>query len=507
MEVLNIETNIRNSIRTYCGDENYNTWFRNSRFELSDVNCKILLPSEFACKWIVKNYLKKIKNILNEYDIHSIDCLISNASKIDKSVTPSESKSRNMSSATSKNTVQVQLSDIQKMEKGNIVERAEQSAKIKLSDDRIGQNNANNVVINHVSNSNNKIANNPVFDGSTRLMPQYKFDTFVVGKPNEFAYAAAKSVANSKETTSGLNPLFLHGDVGLGKTHLMHSIGWHAKKCYPHKKVLYMSAEKFMYEFVKALKTRGMIAFKDHFRSVDILLIDDIQFICGKESTQDEFFHTFNTLISNNKYLVISCDRPPSDLDNIEARIKSRLSGGVTAALYHSTYELRLGILHKKLSQLKVQLPKDVIEYLAHNIRSNIRELEGALNQVIAHMQLINKSIDLESTKEILFDFLNNASSGVITINDIQKIVSEYYDISMKDLSSNRRLKNIVKARQICMYLSRQFTSASLIEIARVFNKKDHTTVLHAINIATKWMEDPTIKNEIKQLMKRIKTW
>nr|MBP7190626.1 chromosomal replication initiator protein DnaA [Rickettsiaceae bacterium] len=237
--------------------------------------------------------------------------------------------------------------------------------------------------------------------GST-LDNRFTFDNFVVGPPNELAYAAAKAVSEAKSAIPESNPLFLYGGVGLGKTHLMHAIAWSIKQENPERKVIYMSAEKFMYQFVRALRNKDVMSFKEKFRSVDVLMIDDIQFISGKDSTQEEFFHTFNALIDNNRQMVISCDRLPSSLDNIEERIKSRLGWGLVADVHSTTYELRLGILQSKLEQLKTNVPQNVIEFLASKITSNVRELEGALNKVIAHSTLVGREITLSSTQDIL---------------------------------------------------------------------------------------------------------
>lgn len=315
--------------------------------------------------------------------------------------------------------------------------------------------------------------------GST-LDNRFTFDNFVVGTPNELAYAAAKAVAESKTAIPESNPLFLYGGVGLGKTHLMHAIAWSIKQENPDRKVIYMSAEKFMYQFVSALRNKDVMSFKEKFRSVDVLMIDDIQFICGKDSTQEEFFHTFNALIDNNRQMVISCDRSPSNLDNIEDRIKSRLGWGLVADVHSTTYELRLGILHSKLEQLKTTIPQNVIEFLASKITSNVRELEGALNKVIAHSTLIGREITISSTQETLRDLLRS-NERIITVEDIQKKVAERYNIKVSEMSSSRRHRNVARPRQIAMYLAKSLTPRSLADIGKKFGNKDHTTVMHAI--------------------------
>ena len=332
---------------------------------------------------------------------------------------------------------------------------------------------------------------------SSQLDPRFTFNNFVVGSPNELAYAASRAIAESKEAIKESNPLFLYGGVGLGKTHLMHAIAWHITQNNPKRKVIYMSAEKFMYKFVSALRNKDVMSFKEHFRSIDVLMIDDIQFICGKESTQEEFFHTFNALIDNNRQMVISCDRSPTDLDNIEDRIKSRLGWGLVADVHSTTYELRLGILESKIEQLSVEVPQNVVEFLASKITSNVRELEGALNKVIAHSKLVGRNISIESCQTILRDLLRS-NEKYVTIEEIQRKVAERYNIKVSDMSSTRRLRSIARPRQIAMYLSKTLTTKSLNDIGKLFGKKDHTTVMHACKQVEKLkFEDRGLEEEI----------
>lgn len=338
------------------------------------------------------------------------------------------------------------------------------------------------------------------------LDKRFTFESFVVGKSNELAYAAAKSIAESDSAQPGSNPLFLYGGVGLGKTHLMQSIAWHMKKNSPSRKVLYISAERFMYQFINALRAKDIMTFKQSFRNIDVLLVDDVQFICGKENTQEEFFHTLNTLIDNKKQIVISCDRSPSDLTDIEERIKSRLGWGLVADVHSTTYELRIGILQSKAAELNIDIPAAVIEFLAHKISSNVRELEGALNKVIAYAKLVGKKITIELTKDTLKDLLRSTQK-IVTIEDIQKKVSERYNLKLADLYSSRRIKSIALPRQIAMYLSKSLTSKSLADIGKKFGGKDHTTVIHAskkiqelIDTDQDFAEDVTIlRKQIEQ--------
>ncbi|MBY0462052.1 MAG: chromosomal replication initiator protein DnaA [Alphaproteobacteria bacterium] len=339
-------------------------------------------------------------------------------------------------------------------------------------------------------------------DMSAALDSRFTFENFVVGKPNELAYAAALRVAESD--TPLFNPLFLYGGVGLGKTHLMHAIAWHIKKTHPTRKVIYLSAEKFMYQFIRALRFKDTVAFKDEFRNVDVLMIDDVQFISGKDTTQEEFFHTFNALVDNNRQVIISADKSPADLEKMEERLKSRLGWGLVADIHPTTYELRLGILQAKADALGLKIPKDVMEFLAFRIISNIRELEGALNRIVAHATLVGRNISIDTTQEVLRDLLRS-NDRRITIEDIQKRVCEFYNIKISDLLSSRRLQNIARPRQIAIYLSKLLTSKSLPEIGRKFGGRDHTTVLHSVRKVQEFCQsDREFANDIDILRRSL---
>jgi chromosomal replication initiator protein len=342
---------------------------------------------------------------------------------------------------------------------------------------------------------------------SAPLDPRYTFDNFVVGKPNELAHAAARRVAESSVVTAGCNPLFIYGGVGLGKTHLMHAIAWHIRRTDPGRKVVYLSAEKFMYLFIRALRTRETMTFKEYFRSVDVLMVDDVQFIAGKESTQEEFFHTFNALVDQNKQLIISADRSPSDIEGMEERVRSRLSWGLVADIHTTSYELRLGILQSKLEKMPhVHVPTRVLEFLAHKITSNVRELEGALNRVVAHTTLVGTPVTLESTQEVLYDILR-ANDRRITIEDIQKKVSAHFNIKVSDMHSARRSVAIARPRQVAMYLAKKLTTKSLPEIGRKFGGKDHTTVMHAVKrIDEICKQDQEFADDVELLMRMLQS-
>lgn len=423
--------NVQNKLKLEFGEATYKSWLSKLVFQdFSSSTLVLKAPTKFMREWIITHYF---------------DNIFSSWKRIDSSISDIhitiETNNQIISSAEINNT------KLSIYEEKKVVET-----------DNFYQN----------------------YNLTSVLDKRFTFDNFVVGAPNEFAYAAARSVAESNGEINKANPLFLYGGVGLGKTHLMQAIAWHIHDNSPKRKVMYISAEKFMYQFIRAIRNKEVMSFKEHFRSVEVLMIDDVQFICGKDSTQEEFFHTFNALIDNNCQIVISCDRSPSDLDGMEERIKSRLGWGLVADVHSTTYELRLGILSAKTEQMKVKIPKEVMEFLANKITSNVRELEGALNKVVAISKLLGKEINLDNTFEILRDLLRS-NERTVSIEEIQKRIAEHYNIKLSDMVSNRRSRSIARPRQIAMYLSKNLTSKSLAEIGRKFGGKDHTTVMHAI--------------------------
>jgi chromosomal replication initiator protein len=337
---------------------------------------------------------------------------------------------------------------------------------------------------------------------SAPLDPRFTFENFVVGKPNELAFAAARRVAESNAVP--FNPLFLYGGVGLGKTHLMHAIAWAIRKKDPSRRVIYLSAEKFMYQFIRALRFKDTMAFKEQFRSVDVLMIDDVQFISGKDSTQEEFFHTFNALVDQNRQVIISADKSPSDLEGMEERLRSRLGWGLVADIHPTTYELRLGILQQKADRIGAKIPQKVLEFLAHKITSNVRELEGSLNRIVAHAELVGRAITLESAQDVLHDLLR-ASNRRVTIEEIQKKVAEHFNIRLADMSSARRARAVARPRQVAMYLAKQLTQRSLPEIGRKFGDRDHTTVMHAVRKVDELCgTDPAFAEDVELLRRML---
>ncbi|MDO7557094.1 MAG: chromosomal replication initiator protein DnaA [Loktanella sp.] len=315
------------------------------------------------------------------------------------------------------------------------------------------------------------------------LDARFTFDTFIVGKPNELANAAARRVAEGGPVT--FNPLFLYGGVGLGKTHLMHAIAHELQRRSPELNVLYLSAEQFMYRFITALRDRKMMDFKQMFRSVDVLMVDDVQFMAGKDSTQEEFFHTFNALVDGKKQIIISADRAPGEIKDLEERIKSRMQSGLVVDLHPTDYELRLGILQSKVEVYRGQYPglsiaPGVLEFLAHRISTNVRVLEGALTRLFAFASLVGREITLELTQDCLSDVLK-ASDRKVTVEEIQRKVSEHYNIRLSEMIGPKRVRNYARPRQVAMYLAKQMTSRSLPEIGRRFGGRDHTTVMHGV--------------------------
>lgn len=440
-EKLEMWSSIQRDLRQQYGDKLFNSWFSKlSLLEIGTSRVLLGVPTQFIKDWIINNYFDLLLGLWQHYEqqIEAIELQV----------------------VTSKAPLQ------------------------------------NGATAYQVSSSGGGAA------FANNLDKRFTFANFVVGSPNELAYSAARAVAEAERAIPESNPLFLYGGVGLGKTHLMHSIAWHMASRSSGRKFIYLSAEKFMYQFVSALRNKSLLAFKEQFRSVDVLMIDDIQFICGKDSTQEEFFHTFNTLIDNHRQMVISCDRSPSDLDNIEDRIKSRLGWGLVADLHSTTYELRIGILESKIEQMNVRIPKDVVEFLASKVTSNVRELEGALNKVIAHLALIGQPVSLENTQSILHDLIKSSDRPVL-IEDIQKKVAAHYSIRLSDMSSPRKSRNVARPRQVAMYLAKLLTPKSLAEIGKKFGNKDHTTVIHAIKkIESMCNLDQEFKREVDILAK-----
>ncbi len=421
---------VRGKIRQKIGDAQFKSWIK--VISLKDyVDSRVILsvPSNFMRTRIIEQYLDIIKSywLVQNLKINNIEIVVTQNDTSPETDTSEEKRSQIL--MTSKRNIETKNEDI--------------------------------------------------FSSiSSDLDSRFTFSNFIVGKPNELAFAAARRVSEAEDVP--FNPLFLYGGVGLGKTHLMHAIAHEIKQRMPLRRVIYMSAEKFMYYFIKALRFKNTVAFKEQFRNVDVLMIDDVQFISGKDSTQEEFFHTFNALIDQNKQLIISADKSPQDLEGIEERMRSRLGWGLVADIHPLTYELRLGILQAKEEKLNARISENILEFLAHKITSNVRELEGALNRLAAFSSLVGREINLDMVQDLLKDLLKS-SQRKVNIEEIQKKVSQHFNIKMSDMSSSRRSRTIARPRQIAMYLSKNLTSRSLPEIGRRFGNRDHTTVIHAV--------------------------
>jgi chromosomal replication initiator protein len=449
---------VSSRLKAEIGDTAFENWVK--PIQACDVNnaaVRLAVPSRFMRDWVVANYLDRLKELWageNE-NVRSVEVLIQPTMK-----TPTEEPRR-----PDANT------------QADVVSPGAVS---------------------------NKGAKSGWESGSQIAAPldkRFRFDQFVVGKPNEFAYAAARRVAEAQSVS--FNPLFLYGGVGLGKTHLMHAIAWEILDRDPSRTVMYLSAEKFMYRFVRALREQNTVDFKEQFRSVDVLMIDDVQFIGGRDATQEEFFHTFNALVDQGRQIILSADKSPSDLEGVEERLKSRLNCGLVADIHATTYELRLAILETKAEKMELAAPRQVLEFLAHKITSNVRELEGALNRVAAHTQLVGRELTLETTQEVLHDLLR-ANDRRVTIEEIQKRVAEHFNIRISDMHSARRARSVARPRQVAMYLAKQLTSRSLPEIGRKFGGRDHTTVMHAVKKVDELRDHDTTFAEDVELLRRM---
>jgi chromosomal replication initiator protein len=477
--VLDAETEaqwaaVRSALKAEVGDAAFNSWLKPVVLAaIREGQAVMTVPTRFMRDWVVSHYGDRLRELWANANpvVHSVDIHVKavqdrRGTNAQSTVTEDAREPVNVApvNALSTNTQPANVTQQRRIE--DYENRAE------------------------------------VFDVGASLDPRFTFENFVVGKPNELAYAAARRVADSPAVP--FNPLFLYGGVGLGKTHLMHAIAAHIGERFPERKVLYLSAEKFMYQFIRALRIKNVMAFKQQFRSVDVLMIDDVQFIAGKNTTQEEFFHTFNALVDQNRQIIISGDRSPSDLDGIEERMRSRLGWGLVADIHATDYELRLGILQSKAEQAgAADVPVRVLEFLAHRITSNVRELEGALNRVLAYSNLVGRVITLEGTQEVLRDLLR-ANDRRVTIEDIQKRVAEHYNIRLADMYSARRARAVARPRQVAMYLAKHLTSRSLPEIGRKFGGRDHTTVMHAVKKIDELRQDDNILSEDIDLLRRM---
>lgn len=436
----------------------FDTWFKSTNLLAIEENkLVIVVPNEFAKDWLQKKYYDLIQNkasiVLNKTDLS----LIFLTAEEEKNYLP-EKNSNNHKFSNNKQEV----------------------------------------------NNLNISLNNQEDYGLSTLNPKYIFETFIVGNGNRFAHAASLAVAEA--IAKAYNPLFIYGGVGLGKTHLMHAIGHYVLQNQKNCRVMYVSSEKFTNELINAIKDDKTVKFRNKYRNIDVLLIDDIQFLAGKEATQEEFFHTFNALHEANKQIVISSDRPPKDIPTLEDRLRSRFEWGLITDIQPPDLETRIAILRKKSDQEHIKIPDDIIYYIANKIQSNIRELEGALIRVIAYSSLSNRDISMDLCIEALKDIIPSSQPKIISVNLIKNIVAEYYNLKLDEFKAKKRTRNIAFPRQIAMYLCRELTDLSLPKIGEEFGGRDHTTVIHACDkISLCIKENYELEATVKSMIEKIK--
>ena len=448
-----------NNIKEKLSDPSFKTWFSNTEPLKVDDNNQLIIkaPNDFIKDWIETRYIDLIQEIINELTGNDWGIVL---------LTPEEIEEK-------------------KLNKENDNENEEKNKK---EPQQVKETEEKNI---HLDNG---------------LNPKYTFDTFVVGNSNRFAHAASLAVAEAP--AKAYNPLFIYGDVGLGKTHLMQAIAHFILEHNPNNKVMYVSSETFTNELINAIKDDKTAAFRDKYRNIDILLVDDIQFLANKERTQEEFFHTFNSLHESNRQLIISSDRPPKEIPTLEERLRSRFEWGLITDIQKPDLETRIAILRKKADIENLTIPNEVVIYIANKIQSNIRELEGALVKVIAYSSLVDREIDVDLAREALKDLVNKKKeeSFEVNIERIKKIITDDYNLRMEDMQSKKRTQNIAFPRQIAMYLSRELTDFSLPHIGNEFGGRDHTTVIHAHNkIKEKIENEDDFSNKIERLTDTIK--
>ena len=459
------ENNIWNDIQTIFheefGSEIYNSWLSKLNFVSYNLNSICLsVETSFIKEWITKEFLNGKKRKINGEYVW-----------IKKGIKQLLLEKFNIK------TVEI------------IIDNSVKSQNINYE--------ADNVV--SISEHNN------VYTIGTELNKLFTFENYVVGESNKLAYSVANSIINEETIGFDVNPLFLYSEVGLGKTHLIQAMAWELKEKYKNKNIVYLSAEKFMYLFVQSLQNKDINAFKEQFRNIDILLIDDIQFIAGKEGTQKEFFYTFNTLLSDNKKIILACNKAPDNMENIDNQLKSRMSSGIVVDINRPDYDMRFRLAKKKAEVLGLQCSDEIFEYIAKNITTTNRDIEGAIKKLLVHQKFINSNITIDIVKTILKDTLN-ANKKIITIDKIQQKVADFYKITKTELLSDRRDRKFSLPRQIAFYLSKKITQKSFPEIGREFGNKNHATVIFAYNKIIKEVEKNTeILSNITEIEKLLK--
>ncbi len=498
--------------------QQFNTWIRPLKVMGDDHDLCLLAPNRFVADWVKEKFLPRIEEILEDIsDDHApaVALAVSNrrprslskrTAPVNRSVTPPREPTESETVAergsvtselvSSLSVVADQTRDVdKKTEKQNIqrkVNPLKETVDATSTDKGVEDNQL----------SVRQVDVEGAIKHHSSLNTQFTFETFVEGKSNQLALAAAKQVAENPG--AAYNPLFLYGGVGLGKTHLMHAVGNSLVKQNRSARVVYLHSERFVADMVKALQLNAINDFKRYYRSVDALLIDDIQFFAGKERSQEEFFHTFNALLEGGQQMILTCDRYPKEINGVEERLKSRFGWGLTVAVEPPELETRVAILMKKASQQKVELPHEAAFFIAQRIRSNVRELEGALKRVIASAHFMGRKIDIDLIRESLKDLLALQDKQV-SIDNIQRTVAEYYKIKISDILSKRRSRSVARPRQIAMALSKELTSHSLPEIGDAYGGRDHTTVLHACRKVKELVDaDTEIRSDYKNLLRSL---
>ncbi|MBA1186433.1 chromosomal replication initiator protein DnaA [Stutzerimonas nitrititolerans] len=467
--------------------QQFNTWIRPLQAEADGDELRVYAPNRFVLDWVNEKYLSRLLELLAERatGLAPVLSLLIGSKRTSSNALPSASVARAQNPAP---TTVPSVSEL--------VQGAASPASPAVE--------ANQAVTAPAVRTERNVQVEGGLKHTSYLNRTFTFENFVEGKSNQLARAAAWQVADNPK--HGYNPLFLYGGVGLGKTHLMHAVGNHLLQKNPNAKVVYLHSERFVADMVKALQLNAINEFKRFYRSVDALLIDDIQFFAKKERSQEEFFHTFNALLEGGQQVILTSDRYPKEIDGLEERLKSRFGWGLTVAVEPPELETRVAILMKKADQAKVDLPHDAAFFIAQRIRSNVRELEGALKRVIAHAHFMGRDITIELIRESLKDLLA-LQDKLVSVDNIQRTVAEYYKIKISDLLSKRRSRSVARPRQVAMALSKELTNHSLPEIGDAFGGRDHTTVLHACRKIAELREtDADIREDYKNLLRTLTT-
>jgi len=477
-------------LRDELPSQQFNTWIRPLQVEAEGDELRVFAPNRFVLDWVNEKYLSRILELLEEHADDGIAPVLSLLIGSKRSNKPRPAQTPSSQSSPLPPPVQAPQ-PIQ----SDIV-----TAGVALEDVTAELAEADEPAV----KTERTVQVEGALKHTSYLNRTFTFENFVEGKSNQLARAAAWQVADNPK--HGYNPLFLYGGVGLGKTHLMHAVGNHLLKRNPNAKIVYLHSERFVADMVKALQLNAINEFKRFYRSVDALLIDDIQFFARKERSQEEFFHTFNALLEGGQQVILTSDRYPKEIDGLEERLKSRFGWGLTVAVEPPELETRVAILMKKADQAKVDLPHDAAFFIAQRIRSNVRELEGALKRVIAHAHFMGRDITIELIRESLKDLLA-LQDKLVSIDNIQRTAAEYYKIKIADLLSKRRSRSVARPRQVAMALSKELTNHSLPEIGDAFGGRDHTTVLHACRkIAELRESDADIREDYKNLLRTLTT-